>query len=204
MDRVSRSGEMSAEPNHSVWAGASRRLHGARAGSTFPAPRRTDTSPAVTEHMSATSCHRNRVARWAIAALPARRPRPRSPVNGRRHRARRARPAATAGAKNGRFRIAGSRLAPPPLDPLGRLPPAVTQLGESSGFQGYSHFTRIVGIVGSRNVRRLALRERERLERRARRVAGIVALAKPRAESERPDFVEPDTVTVDEIERIVI
>lgn len=49
--------------------------------------------------------------------------------------------------------------------------PAVTQLDQPPGFQGYSHGPQIVGVLGGSNVERQAGRERERVECRARRVA---------------------------------
>ena len=85
-------------------------------------------------------------------------------------------------ARYGPLRVAGNRLVGP-LDPFGRVEPAVTQFDEASGFLGYSHGTRVGGVLGCRSVRSHAGRERERVEGGCRRVAWVVALAKPCTEA---------------------
>ena len=61
------------------------------------------------------------------------------------------------------LRVAGNRL----VDPPARIQPAVAQLDQASGFQGYCHLPRVGGVFSGRDVRRQAGPERERLERRA-------------------------------------
>ena len=90
---------------------------------------------------------------------------------------------------HGTPRVTGSRLVHP-VDPLGRIEPPVARLDETPGGIGDGDRSRVGRVAGGRDVRRQAGRERERLERRARRVARVVALPEPCAEPERPELVE--------------
>ena len=93
-------------------------------------------------------------------------------------------------ARNGPLRITGNRLVDP-LDPLGRVEPAVAQIRlVASGGVRNGDRTRVGGVLGRGHVRRQAGRERERREGGCRRVAGAVALAETRPKPERPDLVE--------------
>ena len=78
-----------------------------------------------------------------------------------------------------------------PLYPFRRVEPAVAQFNQPSGGLGNGDSVWIVGIVDGGNVRRQSVWKRERLEGGGRRVTRIVALPKPRTESERPCFVKP-------------
>ena len=94
-------------------------------------------------------------------------------------------------ARNGTSRISRSRLVHP-LNPFGRVEPSVAQFDEPAGGLRDRGRARIPLVVGRGHFGRQAGRERERLEGRARRVARVVTLPEPRAETKRPDLVEPE------------
>ena len=93
-------------------------------------------------------------------------------------------------ARNGTLRISRSRLVHP-LDPFRRVEPPVAQFDKSARGLRDRGRAGVPLVVGRGYVRRQAGRERERLEGRARRVARVVALPEPRAETERPELVKP-------------
>ena len=76
-----------------------------------------------------------------------------------------------------------------PLDPLGWIEPAVTQLDEPPHGPGDGGSARVVRIVGGGNAGRETVREGESLEGRGRRVARTIFQA--RTEPERPRLMKP-------------
>ena len=93
-------------------------------------------------------------------------------------------------AGNGTLGIAWDRLVYP-LDPFGRVEPAVAQFHKTAGRRGDGQGAGIVCIVGSGNVGGQPLREGIRLKGSGWRVARIVSLAKPCSEPQRPGLVKP-------------
>ena len=88
-----------------------------------------------------------------------------------------------------------------PLNPFGRVQPAVAERDQVPGGIGNGNRTWVRGVIGRWDAGFQSCRERECLKGCSRSVAGIVALPHPRCHVQRPGFVE---ATVKNAENCVV